>query len=259
MLEHQNPEPLTSIPKRLELYTSWLGHIPFAFYLIPRLKPLLVVELGTHMGNSFFAFCQSAKEAGLSTTCYAVDTWLGDNHTGYYVDDIYADVLKYQRENYPDDAVLFRMTFDEAPIKFKDGSIDLLHIDGLHTYEAVKHDFETWLPKLSGKAVVLFHDTQIKLKDFGVWKFWEEISKIYPSFEFYHSNGLGVLSIGKNVPDEVLRFINDAANYNDNRIFFEEEGLKILKLFKKRQIRRNIKKLFSPHLIIAKRLKRKSR
>jgi len=258
VLESDMPEKLTSIPKRLEMHKFWVEHIPFAFYLVPLLKPLVMVELGAHGGNSFFAFCQAAKENGLTTKCYAVDTWLGDEHTGYYYDDIYKDVLKHQRENYPDNAILMRTTFDEAVLNFKDGSIDLLHIDGLHTYEAVKHDFETWLPKLSEKAVVLFHDTQIRMKDFGVWKFWDEISKKYPSFEFYHGCGLGVLAVGMSVPPGVIQFVQDKDKKEEYLRFFKEEGLKVYKLYKQRQIKRKIMLIFSIHRIIARRIKRMS-
>jgi hypothetical protein len=243
-------------PKRLEFPKFWVEHIPFVFYLVPRLKPLLIVELGTHSGNSFFAFCQAVKENELPAKCYTVDTWLGDKHTGYYYEDVYKSVVRHQQENYPDISILLRMTFDDALNHFKDGSIDLLHIDGLHTYEGVKRDFEQWLPKLSEKAVVLFHDTQIKMKDFGVWRFWEEISKKYPSFEFHHGCGLGVLAVGKSVPSEVLQFIEDAGTSDKHRHFFEEEGKKVYTLYKKLQIRRNINSIFSIHRIIARRLKR---
>ena len=39
-------------PIRLVDPTSWVPHIPFAFWLVDALRPRTVVELGTHTGNS---------------------------------------------------------------------------------------------------------------------------------------------------------------------------------------------------------------
>ena len=96
---------------------------------------------------------------------------------------------------------MLRCTFDDASEMFHDASIDLLHIDGLHTYEAVKGDFTRWMPKLSARGVVLFHDTGEDREGFGGLRFWQEISAKWPSFGFTHAHGLGVLCTGTEVPD----------------------------------------------------------
>ena len=201
---------------------GWVGHIPFAYLVVDLLKPRSIVELGTHSGNSYLAMCQAVRELKLSTRCFAVDTWQGDAHAQQYGEQIYQSLRARHDPRYGEFSQLLRIHFDEALSSFADNSVDLLHIDGLHTYDAVKHDFETWLPKLSDKAVVLLHDTATEERGFGVHKFFDELSGRYPCFSFRHSHGLGVVAVGANPPESFMAFMRQAqATPDRTRIFFE--------------------------------------
>ena len=183
------------LPQYLEKSTpAWIGHLPLAYWIVSEIKPRVLVELGTHLGNSYFTFCQSVKENKLRTSCYAVDCWEGDAQAGQYESTVYTRVREYNDACYSSFSKLLKMRFDEALEEIADGTVDLLHIDGLHTYEAVRHDYETWLPKLSQQGMIMFHDIAVEREDFGVKKFWEELKKKYPcSLEFEHNHGMGVI------------------------------------------------------------------
>ncbi len=221
------------VPKSLEPPDAWAGHLPFAAWVMQELAPGIFVELGTHSGNSYFAFCQAAAEAGISAKCHAVDTWHGDIHTGRYDEDIFTQVNAHNLQHYGGFSRLLRMTFDDAVSSFADASIELLHIDGLHTYEAVKHDFETWLPKLVPGAVVMFHDTNVRERDFGVWKFWEELQARCPNnLEFAHSHGLGVLQLNNAPGEKKLAWLQPGSPRKRQLIdYFAALGLRQLERF----------------------------
>ena len=145
------------------------------------------------MGESYFAFCQAIAENGVSCQAFAVDTWHGDAHTGAYGAEVFDEVNAYNAELYSGFSSLLRMSFDQAAESFGDESIDLLHIDGEHTYEAVGRDFRRWWPKVKPGGVVIMHDAAERHHDFGVWKFLEELRREFPVAEFVHSHGLGVV------------------------------------------------------------------
>lgn len=187
--------------------SAWLGHAPFAFWIMEAIAPRTLVELGTHHGYSYNAFCQAVATLNLDTKTFAVDTWEGDEHAGFYGPEILRTLREHQNPRYEGFSELWQMRFDEAADKVPDKSIDLLHIDGRHFEEDVWEDFRVFESKLSSRAVVLFHDTQVQERGFGVYKVWAELEKLYPSFEFHHSYGLGVLAVGAEVPPHLARFL----------------------------------------------------
>lgn len=177
-----------------DLGGPWSGHKYFAYDLVRNLKPKKIVELGTHLGCSLFSFAQAVQDEKLNTQLDAIDTWQGDKHAGAYDELIFNKVREIKKACYPKVKIhLIRKIFDEASKEYPHNSIDMLHIDGLHTYKTVKHDYETWFNKVKHNGVILLHDVAVKEWGFGVYKLFEEIQKDFKTIQFDHSYGLGVI------------------------------------------------------------------
>jgi len=220
------PDSIRHFYPRHMVFSTWVDHMQFGYDLVAALKPRLLVELGTQAGLSYFTFCQSVEEHDLSTLCYAVDTWEGEEHTGAYDESVFDLVSTENRMRYSGFSYLMRMYFKDALPHFADSSIDLLHIDGLHTYEAVHEDFFSWQPKVAPGGIVLFHDIQARMKDFGVWRFWEDLRHEFEgqTFAFQHGFGLGVWRKpgGQPLSDPLFRYMFEGTpgDQDDLRRFY---------------------------------------
>ena len=186
--------------------SAWIGHEKLAHFLIKTCKPKTIVELGVHNGFSYFSFCQTVHDYKLETKCFGIDHWQGDLHASLYDEKVYEEVLD-QNNKYKYFSELIKKDFNSALVDFKDHSIDFLHIDGYHTYDAVKNDFTNWLSKCSKDALILFHDVNEFKDDFGVYKFFNELKESYSHFTSPHAHGLGIITLSKN-KDNIINFLN---------------------------------------------------
>jgi predicted O-methyltransferase YrrM len=144
----------------------------------------LIVDLGVDYGFSTIAFAR--PNIG---HVFAIDWFQGDAQTGS------RNALGQFQENIRDAGVKnvtsIIADFDSACADWQRTNlpIDLLHIDGDHTYELMANDFNRWREFVRPGGVILLHDTQSFPNDVG--KFFREIDM--PKFEFTHSSGLGVV------------------------------------------------------------------
>ena len=114
------------------------------------------VEIGAYSGEGTMVLAKYFKEV------LAVDPWLN----GYDINDrasqqtpmkfVFAKFLENTKElgnvNYSQNKSLDALEF------VRDGSVDLVYVDGDHRYEAVLADFKGWLPKLRAGGVMAGHD-----------------------------------------------------------------------------------------------------
>jgi hypothetical protein len=240
------PDPLESrliyeLPERLTDVNHWHKHTPFAFFLVELLRPARIVELGTWKGDSYCCLCQAVATLGIEARATAVDLWGGDEQTGEYGPEVLAELREFHDPRFGRFSELLQASFDEGLAHVPDGSVDLLHIDGFHRYEAVRRDLESWLPKVSERGVVLLHDTSVRDGDFGVWRVWEEVSGDYPSFAFPHGNGLGVLAVGARVDQRLVAFLQRAGEDDGvTERLFKALGERVAAIGRERNLRASL-------------------
>ena len=166
--------------------TAWIGHAEFAIRLVEALNPKVTVDLGVDFGFSTFSLAYSNKGE-----VYGIDWFQGDEHAG--VRDTFNNVASLYTE--------LKSTYNIANITFIKGtfsevaatwskSIDILHIDGLHTFDAVSSDYSTWNKFCNEKSVILFHDVEV---------FSDTVGLFFNSLNGYKiirtgSAGLGILT-----------------------------------------------------------------
>lgn len=165
------------------ILSAWTGHFDFAQWLVFELQPKTIVELGVDYGFSTLSF--ALPNIG---HVYGIDCFDG-SETAYGRTDTESFVKTKLQELQLQNVTLVKSYFDAAAANWHT-PINILHIDGTHTYQAVKNDFETWCKFVPNNGIILMHDTCIDY--FGVKDFFREIT--LPKANFTHSAGLGVVS-----------------------------------------------------------------
>jgi len=165
--------------------SAWKAHTLFAEWLVGRVDPEVIVDLGVDLGYSTFVFARYC-----SGHVYGID-----------LSDKIDEAEGYRKRLNLRNVTLLKMTFEEALKDWKE-SIDILHIDGTHDDVQSMKDFNDWSPFLSPRGVVLFHDTMSY--DWGVGKTFKEID--WPKYEMRVEHGLGILSRDTELIEEIAKW-----------------------------------------------------
>lgn len=123
-----------------------------------------VVEIGSFLGAST-TFLASALQN--TSKVYCIDTWMNDAMSyGQERDeqsdrrDTYEEFLA-NTAGYKDCIIPLREKSNLAVSMLpSDLKIDLLFIDGDHSYDGVLSDWMTYSPLLADESIVIFHDTE---------------------------------------------------------------------------------------------------
>ena len=166
--------------------TAWTGHADFAIRLVKTFNPKVTVDLGVDFGFSTFSLAYANKGE-----VYGIDWFQGDEHTGHRntfdsVTSLYNELKSVY--SIPD-ITFIKGSFDDVA-KTWNKQIDILHIDGLHTFDAVKSDYDTWIRHCHSNSIILFHDVE---------SFPDSVGLFFNSLEGYKtirggSAGLGILT-----------------------------------------------------------------
>jgi cephalosporin hydroxylase len=155
------------------------------------LKPQSVLEIGTHRGGTLYLWARLAQPGAVLISIDLPGGKFGGGYSPFRAPIYRRFAQQNQRvhllranSHSPATLVEVRQLLSGQPI-------DLLFIDGDHTFEGVKKDWEMYSPLVRSGGLVVFHDVAKNYEDTQVKAFWDTIKTGYTFREYMvHPDGL---------------------------------------------------------------------
>ncbi|MFX0029489.1 MAG: class I SAM-dependent methyltransferase [Candidatus Hermodarchaeota archaeon] len=161
-------------------------------------KPKVVLEIGTAKGGTLFLLSRFASSDAHIISLDLPGGKFGGGYT-YWRGKFYKNFISNKqkmsliRANSHDYS-----TLNKVKKVLKKEEIDVLFIDGDHTYEGVRKDYEMYSPLVKKNGIIAFHDIVIHPShvDCHVYKFWNQIKKKFEFKEIIEDTNQGTCGIG---------------------------------------------------------------
>jgi predicted O-methyltransferase YrrM len=156
------------------------------------LNPKTVLEIGTYKGGTLYLWCQAAAD---HATIVSIDFPMGELTHPF---SLRRRLFYRHFARTPAQKLHFiaadshrQQTLDRVKAALQGQTIDFLFIDGDHSYEGVKQDFDMYAPLVSPGGLIAFHDIlpRPQLPQIKVYQFWQETRKKYDSHEIVARQG----------------------------------------------------------------------
>lgn len=160
------------VPRRLNMWSNYYPDV--ANFVSSRFTAARFVELGTAYGglsdhvagelpdSNVYAvdpFLGGYDRNDSVSSLYTVDSVVGLDVTPEALSKLWGQAIKLdQDKRHGCRYHQLRVTSVEAAALFSDRSVDVVFVDGLHTYEGVAADIIAWLPKLKRGGAFIFND-----------------------------------------------------------------------------------------------------
>lgn len=165
---------------------------------VQAIQPKRILEIGTSMGGTLYLWTRIADP---KATIVSVDLPGGQFGGGYSV----LRTPLYQRFARPTQNLHLLRADSHSPETLAQVKslipepLDFLFIDGDHTYEGVRQDWETYSPLVRPGGLIAFHDIAGNYEDTQVKRLWDEVKVGRDHSEFcYHPRqfyGIGLIRV----------------------------------------------------------------
>jgi cephalosporin hydroxylase len=164
--------------------------------IVAEQRPSVALEIGTFRGGTLFVLTRLATphatvisldlpESKLGKICRWAQTPIFNRFTQHSQTLHLLRADSHRKE-----------TLSTVSKLLKGRRLELLFIDGDHTYAGVRADFEMYSPLVRSGGVVAFHDIAVQPMPNEVARLWNEIKSRYRHKEILHSTAKDAMGIG---------------------------------------------------------------